>query len=363
MIALFINVNPTNLPFGPIQVGTHKDGIVRISNYGVNDLIIDQIGLDSGFEYFVYNGNSGYTISSGQYEDVSVTFSPEEVGYFVDNLKMESNDPDDVIVIVSLSGSGVLGDVYGCTDVNALNYDPGAEFPCDDDSHGCGGENCCCEYGFIDLTNGDVSFTFENGDGVEAYAADIRTAAASFINHLGLSSEGTWMGLVGFNRYANILTGNLGYDSEFLQNYVSTMGFGDSSTDFHTNLGGAMSTDYCLFSNGGSECSWQSYGDRDDAIHPDYAVVVMSNDPDCNTQDDDLCNCNDLNDIDMNCACYAANYLKNSGVKIITIAVGNNVDYEFLRDRIASPSTQDEIYAYRVGSYESLPYFFNKFFG
>jgi len=372
-------VYPNELKFGGEVVGQSSELDLVIVNDG--DGILTISGISNSEDVFSFVPQYSFDIPSGDSERVIVTFSPVDEGYVSDNLIISSNAPGGLLNI-PLSGTGFFDATYGCTDVNALNYDPFVTESCTEYTHPaeCGGDtgpNCCCEYGFIDFTDGDVSLTFEQGDGVYDlpdidHSTEIRNAINSFVDHLSLSEDGTWMSLVGF-AYNNYIYFSLGFDAynlhDFVNDLVNGLAFGGSFGSRDANLPRALFSNYCLLSFDEPACQPEHYYlDRDDSVHPDYTVIIMSSNVDSG---DSSCSviteeCEAINSVDedLGCSCHLAMILKNElGIKVITIAVGNVVDHEFLKDYIASPSTVSEIYAYQVDSYEGLIPFFNQFFG
>jgi len=108
-----ISVEPTEHDFGDVSVGELSDPLViTISNNGTGNLYISDITLSDTTNFTLdVSGCGGTTpiIAPGGSCTVTVVFNPQSEGVKNANIIIESNDPDEPIVSVSLTGNGVVG--------------------------------------------------------------------------------------------------------------------------------------------------------------------------------------------------------------------------------------------------------------
>ena len=103
-----IAVAPLNFNFGNVEVGSTSSTIVTICNEGDVDLTVTSLSLQSGANY-AFSSASGFpaVIPPGVTVDVMVTFTPMGEGAVADVLEINSDDPDESLVSVTLNGTGV----------------------------------------------------------------------------------------------------------------------------------------------------------------------------------------------------------------------------------------------------------------
>ena len=104
-----IDVSPTAVNFGDVELGSVSPAIVTISNAGDADLTVNTISLQSGADYAITIAPMlPAVIAANGDEDVTITFTPVSVGVRpTDTLKITSDDPDEALVSVPLDGTGV----------------------------------------------------------------------------------------------------------------------------------------------------------------------------------------------------------------------------------------------------------------
>ena len=114
-----ILVEPLVHDFGEIDAFTTQDAIVTISNTGGADLEVTGVAVTAGDTLFSITDSdppdalpAPFTLSPGDDVFVTVTFFPTSLGLHVGTLTVDSDDPDDPIVDVSLIGNGLAGAVY-----------------------------------------------------------------------------------------------------------------------------------------------------------------------------------------------------------------------------------------------------------
>ena len=100
-----IAVNKNNIAFGPLYLENSKTDSLTIYNSGNDTLsVLDISNLLPDFT----PGISSCEISPGDSCKVMLTFSPTHSGVFTDTLKITSNDPDEEIIEILLSGERIL---------------------------------------------------------------------------------------------------------------------------------------------------------------------------------------------------------------------------------------------------------------
>ena len=107
-----IDVSPIFQNFGNVQWGHTSTAWFTISNVGGGDLMISEISLpDTPVEFSItYKPPLPVVLGAGQYTEVEVTFSPNATQLYTGFLLITSDDPDESLFPVTLSGNGVIAD-------------------------------------------------------------------------------------------------------------------------------------------------------------------------------------------------------------------------------------------------------------
>ncbi|MCB2198636.1 choice-of-anchor D domain-containing protein [bacterium] len=105
-----INVSPTTIDFGQVEVGDVLSWMVTISNVGTAELSLTDGTSDN--EAFTLDEPSDLTLDPEQEETVLVHFSPNSEGMFTGTITISSNDPDEPTVEVAVSGEGVAAPAH-----------------------------------------------------------------------------------------------------------------------------------------------------------------------------------------------------------------------------------------------------------
>ncbi|MBL8203626.1 MAG: choice-of-anchor D domain-containing protein [Blastocatellia bacterium] len=100
-----INVSPTNLAFGNVNVGGSQSQQFTIANVGGSALTFSLNLSDTNFSYALPPST---TLAAGQSTLMTVIFAPASSGPKSATLQISSNDPMNALVNVSLSGNGIL---------------------------------------------------------------------------------------------------------------------------------------------------------------------------------------------------------------------------------------------------------------
>lgn len=97
-------VNPASLDFGNIQVGEFENSIIEIRNNGAPDLVFT---VRSIFEPFsILNDPGTHTLSQNQSFELQLRFTPPDRKKYSSNLIIDTNDPNQTLYEIPLSGNG-----------------------------------------------------------------------------------------------------------------------------------------------------------------------------------------------------------------------------------------------------------------
>ncbi|MBN1516476.1 choice-of-anchor D domain-containing protein [Candidatus Sumerlaeota bacterium] len=106
-----INVSPLTLDFGEqlIAAGATSPLYVTVENLGVGDLNATATLInDAGSAFAIASGPTTFPLSPGTSTTLGVTFDPSIVDLYTATLRFETDDPDELTVDVSLSGTGAI---------------------------------------------------------------------------------------------------------------------------------------------------------------------------------------------------------------------------------------------------------------
>ena len=82
---------------------------VKVTNDGTGPLSVASTVVTGGPGFAVDSGGGAFVLAPGEMRDVVVKFTPVALGSVAGNLKITSDDPDEAIVDVPLSGTGAAG--------------------------------------------------------------------------------------------------------------------------------------------------------------------------------------------------------------------------------------------------------------
>ena len=103
-----VDVAPTNLHFGDVEVGANATATVTVSNVGGGPLAFDGATLSGSDAFTVTGGGAAGTIAAGDDRTVTVRFDPAATGPATGTLSLATNDSDEGTVSVSLAGNGTV---------------------------------------------------------------------------------------------------------------------------------------------------------------------------------------------------------------------------------------------------------------
>jgi len=110
-----ISVSPSSIDFGDVLVGESASENVTISNnWDELDIYISSISVSDGTNFSV-NSSGGSTLESEENTTITVSFHPGSAADFQSSLIIESDDPDDPVLEVDLSGRGIELSYYDLT--------------------------------------------------------------------------------------------------------------------------------------------------------------------------------------------------------------------------------------------------------
>lgn len=101
-----INVTPTTVNFGDVNVGQTGTSSVIVQNLGQAALNVTSI--TSNNTRFSASPTGPFTIPVGGSQTINLSFSPNQQGTVNGTLTVNSNDPDEAQVTVALAGNGVI---------------------------------------------------------------------------------------------------------------------------------------------------------------------------------------------------------------------------------------------------------------
>lgn len=104
-----ISIDPQTYNFGDVELGAASMMLFTIQNTGTDPLVISNIAIDPAVEgsFSITQGLATNEIPEDAYAEVGVTFSPNGEGLRTNLMVVESNDPDDGLINVMLSGTGI----------------------------------------------------------------------------------------------------------------------------------------------------------------------------------------------------------------------------------------------------------------
>ncbi|MFZ5481626.1 MAG: choice-of-anchor D domain-containing protein [Myxococcota bacterium] len=116
-----VAVEPAEVDFGEVRVGEDASAVLTISNVGDADLHVRSLAL-AGDSYDVdWTALSSPVLAPGDAVETIVTWTPLEAGRLADALEVPSDDPDEPVVSVPLTGLVPAGDLA----VEPATYDFG----------------------------------------------------------------------------------------------------------------------------------------------------------------------------------------------------------------------------------------------
>ncbi|MDP8239314.1 MAG: choice-of-anchor D domain-containing protein [Candidatus Hatepunaea meridiana] len=99
-------VNPNELNFGQVSGGESADLTLTLSNDGLVELNVSDIAIEGN--YFSSDFDEAFVIQPDEEFDLTVTFAPQESGDFEATLTISSDDPDEEVIAIALTGTGVV---------------------------------------------------------------------------------------------------------------------------------------------------------------------------------------------------------------------------------------------------------------
>jgi ELWxxDGT repeat protein len=105
-----IEVSPLAYSFGDVEVGSSSTLVITISNVGTVNLTVNYFSPQSGWDYAFSIASAPevpFILAPLSTVDLAVTYTPSATGSISSVLEISSNDPDEPLVQVDLSGTGI----------------------------------------------------------------------------------------------------------------------------------------------------------------------------------------------------------------------------------------------------------------
>jgi len=102
-----ISVDPESVAFGTVIIGEQGTATVTVTNVGDADLNVSGVSIvndASGVFGFTWDGAA--VLATNNSLEIDLTFDPDAEANFTGDLRIVSNDPEDGVLLVSLSGAG-----------------------------------------------------------------------------------------------------------------------------------------------------------------------------------------------------------------------------------------------------------------
>ena len=85
-------------------MGQSKTQVITVTNVGLSTLTVSQVSSPSGFAV----SDNSFVLEAGASRRLTITFSPTSDRTYLENLKISSNDPDEALVSIAMTGTGSL---------------------------------------------------------------------------------------------------------------------------------------------------------------------------------------------------------------------------------------------------------------
>jgi hypothetical protein len=105
-----INVEPASHNFGNVPLDSGLIETFIISNKGTADLSVSSVIIEGAHigDFHIVSGSTTFILTPGNTENIEIQFIPLATGIRNATLKITSDDPDENITSVSLTGTGIL---------------------------------------------------------------------------------------------------------------------------------------------------------------------------------------------------------------------------------------------------------------
>ena len=105
-----ITVSPLSHEYGNVAVGQSGSQIFNVRNDGTADLAVSAtaLGGSNPSQFSITSGGGSFALTPGGSRNITIGFSPSTVGAKSASLDITSDDPDEALISVSLSGTGTL---------------------------------------------------------------------------------------------------------------------------------------------------------------------------------------------------------------------------------------------------------------
>jgi PKD repeat protein len=114
-----ISVTPASHDFGEVETGSSSVAVITVGNEGTADLAIDAVSSPSEPFSISADSCSGQSLAPAGTCTIEITFSPVDAVTYAGNFTIQSNDPDEGSVSVSLTGTGLSDSTAPVADFTA----------------------------------------------------------------------------------------------------------------------------------------------------------------------------------------------------------------------------------------------------
>ncbi|MFQ6091088.1 MAG: choice-of-anchor D domain-containing protein, partial [bacterium] len=104
-----IELSVNEIDFGDVEVCASVRRMFTISNVGVGDLIVTSLSSDNP-AFRVTSPSFPQSIAAGSEIDVVVVFSPDRLDMYSGTIEISSDDPDEPLILLPVTGRGVFGE-------------------------------------------------------------------------------------------------------------------------------------------------------------------------------------------------------------------------------------------------------------
>ncbi len=104
-----LGLSTTDCAFGDVEVGVKSSRAIEIANIGKADLQVQTISLSGAdtSQFSFDKHDTPFSLSPGENQNITINFTPNNEGQKNANLLLQSNDWNDSLSVIRLSGNGI----------------------------------------------------------------------------------------------------------------------------------------------------------------------------------------------------------------------------------------------------------------
>lgn len=115
-----IHVSANEYDFSNVQIDNTVSADIIVSNNGTGDLTVSEVSFSS--DVFASDIVTPFTLEPTESEVITVTFTPDNWGEFIDVMNINSNDPINPVTGVNLTGYGLYPDPHIVAIPDSFDY-------------------------------------------------------------------------------------------------------------------------------------------------------------------------------------------------------------------------------------------------